>query len=376
MSGQELLELAAELVDIPSVSHDEKAIADFVETRLTGVAGDTLEVIRLGDNVCARTRLRLPQRLILAGHLDTVPANGNGRARIADGVLHGLGSADMKGGDAVFLELASAVAAGRVRPTSDLTWVFYVCEEVETRYNGLLQLEAEALEWLEGDAAILGEPTACAVEAGCQGVLDVVVEVRGERAHTARPWMGVNALHRLGPVLDAIEAYEPRRPVVDGCEYREALQAVRAEAGIANNVVPDLARIVVNHRFSPDRSAEEAFSALRAIIDPFLDESAGDSVVLAASSKAAAPFLSHPLLASLVEASGAAPAAKLGWTDVSYFASRGVPAANFGPGEPTLAHNAGECVSAEQLERAFRVVCALAGSDVEPMLGGALPADL
>ncbi|MGO9198500.1 MAG: succinyl-diaminopimelate desuccinylase [Acidimicrobiales bacterium] len=355
----DLLSLTAALVDIPSVSHDETAIADFLEARLRAVGHGVLDVARIGDNVCARTSFGLPQRLMLAGHVDTVPANGNARAQIEDDVLSGLGSADMKGGLAVFLEVAKAV--GAAEPVADLTFIFYVCEEVDRQYSGLLQIEASAPSWLDADAAILGEPTATLVEAGCQGVLRVVVEVRGERAHTARPWMGRNAIHGLGRLLQAVDSYEGRRPVIDGCEYREALQAVAVEGGVANNVVPDLARLVINHRFAPDRSADEAFEGVRALLTSAIGPDDSVTVTLEASAAAAAPGLSHPLLAALVEASGSPARAKLGWTDVSFFSSRGVPAANFGPGDPTLAHSAGERVDRAQLDQAFATLCSVIG---------------
>jgi succinyl-diaminopimelate desuccinylase len=343
----DLLALTAELVNIPSLSHDESAIADRIEALLSG--GGHLEVRRLGNNVLARTALGRPLRLMLAGHLDTVPANGNERAVVEGDICHGLGSADMKGGLAVMAELARRV----VSPAVDVTFIAYVCEEVDQEHSGLGQIEADAPEWLRADAAVLGEPTASVVEAGCQGVLRVEIELGGERAHTARPWMGVNAIHRLGAVLTAVASYEARRPVIDGCEYREALQAVAVEGGVANNVVPDAARLVLNHRFAPDVSVEEAFAAVSAVVEPALDPTLGDRVTLAASARAAPPGLGHPLLGRLVTSSAAAPRAKLGWTDVSFFAARGIPAVNFGPGEPTLAHSASERVVRADLERAY-----------------------
>ncbi len=355
-SASGLLELTARLVDIPSVSHNETAMADHVESLLGG-AGH-LEVSRMGDNVLARTNLGRPMRLILAGHLDTVPANGNERAVLSSGKLRGLGSADMKGGLAVMLEVARSVS----EPSMDLTFLGYVCEEVEQRFNGLLQLADREPGWLDGDAAILGEPTACRVEAGCQGVLNVVVELTGERAHTARPWMGSNAIHRVGAVLRNVEAFPERRPVIDGCEFREALQAVEIEGGVAKNVVPDRARVVLNHRFAPDREPEEAFAAVLQLLGDTVDFGRGDSVSIVTSALAAAPSLSHPLLASLVERSGAEPRAKLGWTDVSFFSHRGIPAANFGPGEPTLAHTADEEVSAADLADAYETLHGLVTS--------------
>lgn len=346
----DLLALTAELVDIPSVSHEEGAIADRVESLVSDC--DHLEVRRIGNNVLARTSLGRPMRLVLAGHLDTVPPNGNERAVVTGDVCRGLGSADMKGGLAVMVE----VMRNARRPAVDLSFIAYVCEEVDQRHSGLGEIAASAPEWLRADAAILGEPTASIVEAGCQGVLRVDVELRGARAHTARPWMGVNAIHRLGALLEAVASYEGRRPVIDGCEYREALQAVAVEGGVANNVVPDSARVVLNHRFAPDVSVEAAFAAVTSLLEPFVDRSGGDEVTLVASSPAAAPGLGHPLLARLVQSSSARPRAKLGWTDVSFFSARGVPAANFGPGEPTLAHSAGEQVDRADLDQAYSVL--------------------
>ncbi|HUQ38696.1 MAG TPA: succinyl-diaminopimelate desuccinylase [Acidimicrobiales bacterium] len=354
-SGDELMARCAELVDIPSVSHNEKAITDHVERLLREVDG--LDVERVGDNVVARTDLGRPQRLILAGHTDTVPVNGNDRARIDGDTLWGLGSADMKAGCTVFLELARRVTA----PSVDLTFVFYACEEVGQEDNGLVHLLADRPDLLAGDAAILGEPTGARVEAGCQGTLRAEVVLAGERAHTARPWMGRNAVHRVGPILERLADYTERRPVLNGCEYREAVQAVRIEGFAAYNVVPDRVALTVNHRFAPDRSIEEAFAHVRDVIGPTVDEAAGDTVTLVDAAAPAPPSLDHPLIAALVVGTGEAPRAKLGWTDVSFFSARGIPATNYGPGEPTVAHTAGEHVTRDQLEAVYATVLKLTG---------------
>ena len=343
----------AALVDIPSVSHCEKALADRVEQQLRSL--ERLEVRRIGDNVIARTNLSRSSRVILAGHLDTVPANGNAAARVDGDVLYGLGSADMKGGLAVMLDLAAGIAS----PAVDVTWVFYAAEEVAREHNGLLQIDSADPSLLRADAAILGEPTGSVIEAGCQGVLKLEIRLGGRRAHTARPWMGVNALHRLGPLLDRLAAIDGRRPVIDGCRYREAVQAVRAEAGVAANVVPDSATILVNHRFAPDRDETAAETALREWLQPLLDPSLGDTLAVVDSSPAAAPNLSSPLLGALLEHTGSPPRAKLGWTDVAFFAERGIPAANFGPGDPELAHTAAERVTRAELEAARSALVAL-----------------
>jgi succinyl-diaminopimelate desuccinylase len=349
----DLLAATAELVDIASVSHHERLIADHLEERLR--TAPWLDVERVEDNVVARTRLGRPSRLILAGHTDTVPPNGNERARLDGDILWGLGSADMKSGLAVMVELATSVR----EPATDVTYAFYVCEEVAREHNGLSRLFAVRPDLLAGDAAILGEPTGGAVEAGCQGVLKLSVALRGERAHSARPWMGVNAIHRLGPVLDAVAAFPGREPVVQGCRYREALQAVRVGGGVADNVVPDAATVALNYRFAPDRDAAAALAAMSELLAPALDGARGDVVELTEAAPAAPPGLDHPFLRRLVDSTGQPPRAKLGWTDVALFTERGIPATNFGPGDSTLAHAAGERVLRAEVDATFRLLSAL-----------------
>jgi len=347
---RDLLARSAELVDIPSVSHDEATIADRIEALLK--AAPWLQVDRVANTVVARTQLGRAQRLLLAGHLDTVPPNGNLGARVEGDTLWGLGATDMKGGLAVLCEMAVT----QPDPVMDVTYVLYECEEVDQRHNGLSLLRAERPDLLAGDAAVLAEPTGGRVEAGCQGTMRVAVTLVGERAHTARPWMGVNAVHRLAPVLTLVAGYEDRRPVIDGCEFRESLQSVGVEGSVAPNVVPDRARLVLNHRFAPDRDAEEAFASLRDLLAPALDTAAGDTIEVESVSHPAPPALDHPLLARLVERSRAAPRAKLGWTDVAFFSALGVPATNFGPGDPVLAHTATERVARDELEAAYRTL--------------------
>jgi len=343
----DLVELTAALVDIPSVSHNERAITDHLAARLA--ATPWLEVTRVGDNLVARTNLGRAQRLLIGGHTDTVPANGNEKARIEGDVLWGLGSCDMKSGLAVMLELALTVA----QPAIDVTYVFYECEEIDSEFNGVERLFRERPDLLAADAAILAEPTGAMVEAGCQGTMRAVVTQSGVRAHSARPWLGVNAIHRLGPVLTAVAAFGGRKVEIDGCLFLEALSAVGIEGGVAGNVVPDRATVVLNHRFAPDRTAAEAEAALRQVVG----EVDGFEVVDVAV--AARPGLDHPLLRSLVEASGGPPRAKLGWTDVARFASRGVPATNFGPGDPNVAHAADERVTRAELDKVFLVLKSL-----------------
>ncbi len=350
----DLLASAATLVDIPSTSHHEHEIAEVIESQLR--AAPWLEVQRVGNNVVARTDLGRPRRLILAGHLDTVPANGNGFARIDGDILSGLGAADMKAGLAVMTELARTIED----PTVDLTYVFYECEEVDQRFSGLRRLSEERPQLLSGDSALLGEPSGGVVEAGCQGTLRLRVNLAGKRAHTARAWMGVNAIHRSSLLLYRVAGYEGRRPVLDGCEYREALQAVAIEGGVAPNVVPDTVKVTLNHRFAPDRGPAEARAHIEAdVLGAALDAPAGDTVSVEDVGDSAPPNLDDPILASLVGKVGAPPRAKLGWTDVAFFAARAIPAANFGPGDPSLAHTPQERVSRSEVEGAHAVLSSL-----------------
>ncbi len=349
----DLLALTTELVDVPSVSHHETALADRVAAELA--ACPWLTVDRVGDNLVARTSLGRDQRLILAGHLDTVPPADNGSARVEGDVVWGVGSADMKGGLAVMLDLARSLP----EPSVDVTWCFYVCEEVNRADNGLDVLWADRPDLLAGDAAILGEPTSARVEAGCQGTARLALHLGGVRAHTARPFTGRNAIHRLAEALGRVERYRPRVVTLDGCEYAEQLQAVRVEGGVANNVVPDAAMLTVNYRYAPDRRGEQAVAEVAGLFADLLEPAAGDRLELLDQADGAPPSLDHPLLGGLVAATGAAPLAKVGWTDVATFFDHGVPAANFGPGDPLLAHHPDERVDRTALDRARSVLTSL-----------------
>jgi succinyl-diaminopimelate desuccinylase len=331
------VEITCALVDTPSVSGDEAAIADAVQAALAEQTGH-LEVVRNGDAVLARTNLGRPSRVILAGHLDTVPVNDNLPLRREGDVLHGLGTVDMKGGDGVFLHLAATV----LEPRHDLTFVFYDCEEVEAARNGLGRIERDLPDWLRADLAIVGEPSNAVIEAGCQGSMRIELRCTGRRAHTARAWMGVNAIHALAEPMRRLAEYRPRDVDIDGLTYREGLQAVRVSGGITGNVVPDEAVLTINFRFAPDRTSEQAEKHLRDVFDGF-DLSVVDL------SPAALPGLSAPATAELVRAAGGQAAAKLGWTDVARFAALGMPAVNFGPGDPTLAHTRQEHVHVAEI---------------------------
>ncbi|MEV4443979.1 MULTISPECIES: succinyl-diaminopimelate desuccinylase [Streptomyces] len=334
----DVVALTRALVDLPSESGEEARLADAVEAALATLPHLTVE--RIGNSVVARTDLGHPERILIAGHLDTVPAAGNLPSLLRGDLLYGLGACDMKGGVAVALRLAATVP----EPTRDLTYVFYECEEVEGDRNGLGRIAAVRPELLNADLAILMEPSDAGVEAGCQGVLMADITVRGERAHTARAWRGVNAAHRAGAVLQRLVDHTPERVVIDGLEYREGLNAVAVRAGVAGNVVPDECVITVNSRFAPSRSAQEAEKYVRDLFPE--DEYEVDVTEVVPG---ALPGLDRHAVASLVRVLGATPRPKLGWTDVARFAALGTPALNYGPGDPVLAHTAGEYVPVAQL---------------------------
>jgi succinyl-diaminopimelate desuccinylase len=329
--------LTARLVDLPSESGTEKPLADAIEAALRTLPHLTVD--RHGNNVVARTRLGRPERVVLAGHIDTVPIAGNVPSRLdEDGVLWGCGTCDMKSGVAVQLRIAATVP----EPNRDLTFVFYDNEEVAADLNGLGHVAAAHPDWLKADFAVLLEPTDGQVEGGCQGTLRVKLRTRGERAHSARSWMGANAIHAAAPILRRLAAYEPRRPVIDGLEYREGLNAVAVEGGVAGNVIPDLCTVTVNFRYAPDRSEEEALAHVREVFaDCPVDEFVVDD-----HSPGALPGLSHPAARAFLEAVGGEARPKFGWTDVSRFSALGVPAVNYGPGDPLLAHKRDERVLA------------------------------
>ncbi|HEY5334588.1 MAG TPA: succinyl-diaminopimelate desuccinylase [Mycobacteriales bacterium] len=325
--------LTRAVVDVPSVSGDETQLADLVAAALDA-AGLTVE--RAGNNLVARTHLGRDRRVLLAGHLDTVPIADNVPSRTADGRIYGCGTSDMKSGLAVLLHLAATVR----EPTSDVTVIAYDCEEVEAARNGLATLARDHRDWLDADLAILMEPTNAAVEAGCQGTLRVRLAADGRRAHSARSWLGDNAIHHLAAPLAVLEAYEPRSVEIDGCTYREGLNAVGIAGGVAGNVVPDEAELVVNFRFAPDRSVEQAYQHVVGVLGP---------VTLTDASEGALPRLDQLAAAAFITATGTTPVAKYGWTDVARFAALGIPALNYGPGDPNLAHTREESVDIAQI---------------------------
>ncbi|GAB4083980.1 succinyl-diaminopimelate desuccinylase [Myceligenerans cantabricum] len=350
--GSDLVGLTAAICDIPSVSGDEGALADAIEATLR--ARPHLEVHRDADAVVARTTLGRDRRVVVAGHIDTVPVADNLPTRLEgsdDGpvdrrVLRGRGTVDMKGGVAVALALACELGTPGKEPAVDVTWVFYDHEEVEAALNGLGRLARHSPGLLDGDFAILGEPSNAGIEGGCNGTMRVEVRTRGVAAHSARSWTGQNAIHAAADVLARLGAYEPRTVEVDGLAYREGLNAVGIRGGIAGNVVPDECVVVVNYRFAPSRDEAEAEQHLREVFDGF-------EVTVTDSSPGARPGLDAPMAkdfaAAVLAVTGGEPQPKYGWTDVARFAGLGVPAVNFGPGDPLLAHKDDEHLPVAEL---------------------------
>jgi succinyl-diaminopimelate desuccinylase len=323
--------LTAQLVDTASVSGEEGPLTDAIEGALRSLAH--LTVHRDGNSIVARTMLGRPERVILAGHVDTVPVAGNLPSRAEGSRLYGCGTTDMKSGVAVQLRLAATLVA----PGRDVTYVFYDCEEVAADRNGLLRLSRHNPELLAGDFAVLMEPSSGEIEGGCQGTLRAEVTVPGQRAHTARSWMGRNAIHEAGPVLDVLRGYTPREPEVDGLRYHEGLNAVAIRGGVAGNVVPDECAVTVNYRFAPDRTGEQAADFVRSLFRDW-------PVTVLDVADGARPGLGQPAAAEFVAVVGGTPRAKLGWTDVARFSALGIPAVNYGPGISEIAHTAGEYV--------------------------------
>jgi succinyl-diaminopimelate desuccinylase len=328
--------LTRQLCDIESVSGDEVTIADSVQAALAPLGH--LVVTRDGDTIVARTMLGRDKRVVIAGHLDTVPIHDNLPTREVDGEIWGRGTVDMKSGVAVQLVLAAELVA----PPVDLTWIWYDNEEVASDVNGLGRVARTSPELLVGDFAILGEPTAAQVEGGCNGTMRAELRTHGVRAHSARAWVGSNAIHAAAPILAILAAYVPREVEVDGLVYREGLNAVAIEGGVAGNVIPDECVVTVNYRFAPSSSAADAEAHLRATFP-------GVELVVTDAAEGARPGLTAPLAQDFLAAVGGIPRPKYGWTDVARFSALGIPAVNYGPGDPLLAHADAERVPIDQI---------------------------
>lgn len=362
-------------MDIPSPSHEETAIADAVEAALRRVPD--VEVLRHHNNVLARTRRGLESRVILAGHLDTVPPADNlPSTRDVDDrgreTIFGCGAVDMKSGLAVYLHTFATLAA-EPGLREDLTLIAYECEEVSSEFNGLGHIQRDLPEWLEADLALLGEPSGAIIEAGCQGSIQLGINATGKRAHSARPWLGDNAIHKLSPVISRIADYQPRRVEIDGCEYREGLSIVRVESGGVANVIPEAAELQVNFRFAPDRSTDQALAHLYQFLR--LEEFDGVTATLIDTLPAAPPGLESPVVAELLAAVDGKFRAKHGWTDVSRFAALGIPALNFGPGDPSFAHTQEEQCPVAMITEVAQTLHAWLSGDREAVAGAGGAAD-
>lgn len=339
------LDLTRAICDIPSVSGDEQTLADAIHDAIS--AYGHLEVIRHGNTIVARTNLGRPQRVAIAGHIDTVPINDNVPTRDIelDGVayLWGRGTVDMKAGTAVQLKLAGELTD----PAVDITWMWYDNEEVEASKNGLALLAAVRPDLFEADFAILGEPSNGEVEGGCNGTMRAIVRTSGVRAHAARAWIGENAIHRAAPILARLAEYRAREIPVEGLLYRESMSAVRISGGVAGNVIPDACEVEVNYRFAPSKSAADAEAHIRNLL-------AGFEVEITDAAEGARPGLDAPIAQEFVAAVGAEPRPKYGWTDVARFSALGIPAVNYGPGDPHLAHHDEERVPVAQIDAVER----------------------
>jgi succinyl-diaminopimelate desuccinylase len=342
------VDLTRAICDIPSVSDEETPLADAIHAAVSAL--EHLEVYRDGDTIVARTSLGRERRVVIAGHIDTVPINDNVPTRDVEidgeAYLWGRGTVDMKAGVAVQLKLAAELTDPRV----DITWMWYDHEEVDAELNGLTRLSRTRPNLFAGDFAILGEPSNGEVEGGCNGNLRALVRTRGIRAHSARAWVGDNAIHKAAPILQRLAEYRSREVAVEGLLYREGLNAVRISGGIAGNVIPDACTVEVNYRFAPNRTGEQAAAHVR-------DVFAGFEVEVVDLAEGARPGLDAPLAQEFVAAVGAEPRPKYGWTDVARFSAMGVPAVNYGPGDPHLAHHDEERVPLSQIvavERGLR----------------------
>ncbi|MFE4470295.1 succinyl-diaminopimelate desuccinylase [Leifsonia sp. NPDC056824] len=334
------IDLTRQICDIESVSGNERTLADAIVQALEPLPH--LEIIRDGDTVVARTNLGRERRALIAGHIDTVPLNDNlpTRFEMDGGVryLWGRGTVDMKAGVAVQLKLAAELTD----PAIDVTWMWYDHEEVNAELNGLGRLARNRPDLFVGDFAILGEPSNGVVEGGCNGNLRVEVRAYGLRAHSARGWVGENAIHKIAPVLDLLAGYTARQVEVDGLVYREGLNAVGVSGGVAGNIIPDEAMVHVNYRFAPSRSSEEAIAYMHELFD-------GYEITVVDRADGARPGLDAPLAQEFVAAVGGVAKPKYGWTDVARFSALGIPAVNYGPGDPLKAHADDERVDVEQI---------------------------
>jgi len=339
----DLIETLTWLVDVPSVTGSETRICTEIATRLYPAVGrDAID--RLGDSLIVGRRTGRPL-LLLAGHLDTVPSQGQGPAFVEGNRLHGLGAADMKAGLAVMVHLLEdpAVHAG----THDVIGIFYAGEEGPSSGNQLEDILVGAPWMHQAEFAVVLEPSDGELQLGCNGLINATVFFNGRSAHSARPWLGENAITKAGEWMAGLHRREPVPVEIDGMLYREVISVTRASGGIANNVIPPRFELNVNYRFPPTRSLKEAEASLAEVC------SAADAFEITDSAPAGPVRVDTPFVKKLEEVSGAPRAAKQGWTDVARFGVYGVAAVNYGPGETAQAHQMQESVAVSDLQTVF-----------------------
>jgi succinyl-diaminopimelate desuccinylase len=345
---ERLAERLLELVDVPSESRQERALADHVRALIPPALErihDEAETVL----VAARRRPGVPL-VLFAGHLDTVPAQGNIPGRREGGAVHGLGATDMKAGLAVMVELARWIASDAPALALDAAFLFFPREELPAEESALPALFDAAPLVGDADLVVMMEPTDNAIQPGCLGNMNARVVFRGESAHSARPWQGVNAIELALDGLRPLAAVEPLPVEIQGLTYTEVLSLTMIEGGIATNVIPDRVSALVNFRYAPTRSPEEAEARLRSLVD-----GAGELEILsnAASGRVAADA---PLVQKLRALGPFELQPKQAWTPVAEFAARGLDAINFGPGATRFAHRADEQVPEENLLVSYRAL--------------------
>jgi succinyl-diaminopimelate desuccinylase len=338
-------QLALDLVNIPSVSRHEQRLTAWIAERVAALPH--LRVAHRQEDAIAFGPPGRPD-VVLAGHSDTVPEQGNLPGRLEDGQVHGLGAADMKGSLAVMLALAAELdrLAPRVRPL----FVVFGREELPAEESVLEGLFTSCPAILEARLAVMMEPTANRLEAGCLGNIKAALEFRGVAAHSARPWLGVNAIHEAVRGLRQVVDVEPHEVVLNGLTFREVVSVTEIAGGVANNVIPDRVVCGLNFRYAGHRSPAGAEARLRELVGP-----AGELRVLS-NSPSAPVAVDNPLLRRLREAGDLPVEPKQAWTPVAEFAAHGLDAVNFGPGDPRLAHRRDERVSVDAMSATLAVL--------------------
>jgi succinyl-diaminopimelate desuccinylase len=341
---EQLLEYLMFFLERPSVTGEEKELCDDLEARIS--ASPDWEVERISNNLAVRRAEPDPslEKVVLAGHLDTVPEPEGGiEVRVEGDRVYGRGASDMKAGDAVMLALLEDVPGdGRFEPS----FVFYEREEGPYAENGLEAVFAGCPWVLDAGLALVPEPTAAALEVGCVGTSQVEITFRGKSAHAARPWQGENALTGAGEFLSLLHERPAEEVIVEGLPFYEVLTPTLARGGRAKNIVPDSFVVNVNYRFAPGRDLED----VKQVFEDLLGDSATFEVVDFAPSGPVS--LENPLLRELID-TGLEVRPKQAWTDVARFSERGVAAANFGPGLPSQAHQEAEFAELPLLENCY-----------------------